>query len=202
PGATHARAARSPHGRSPRPHGQPRRSQVSLRVRHRECGKPDRLVRLCILRVGRLRLDVLLPPRPAGGNEEPGGQPPRAGARSGGGQHRRTPGGGWVHSREGEEPHVDAADRLSRGTSSHEQRPAASGSDGTPTVTVVIPVYNGGRTIGPALQSVFDQTYTDYEVIVVDDGSTDDTAAEVGRWAGRVRYERQANGGPARARNK
>jgi len=97
---------------------------------------------------------------------------------------------------------VDAADRLSRGTSSHEQRPAASGSDGTPTVTVVIPVYNGGRTIGPALQSVFDQTYTDYEVIVVDDGSTDDTAAEVARWAGHVRYERQANGGPARARNK
>jgi hypothetical protein len=46
-------------------------------------------------------------------------------------------------------------------------------------VTVVIPVYNGGRTIGPALQSVSNQTYTDYEVIVVDDGSTDDTAAEV-----------------------
>jgi glycosyltransferase involved in cell wall biosynthesis len=70
-----------------------------------------------------------------------------------------------------------------------------------PEVTVAIPVYNGGRTIAAALQSVFEQTYTNYEVIVVDDGSTDDTAAQVAKWAGRVRYECQQNGGPASARN-
>ncbi len=74
-------------------------------------------------------------------------------------------------------------------------------ADATPEVTVVIPVYNGGRTIAAALQSVFEQTYTNYEVIVVDDGSTDDTAAQVAKWADRVRYERQANRGPASARN-
>ena len=95
---------------------------------------------------------------------------------------------------------MDAPDRLSRGNSGHERRPAAAHIDG-PAVTVAIPVYNGGRTITAALQSVFEQTYTDYEIIVIDDGSTDDTGAEVAQWGGRVRYERQANGGPARARN-
>ena len=79
---------------------------------------------------------------------------------------------------------------------------AASPSAGsTPEVTVAIPVYNGGRTIGAALQSVFEQTYTNYEVIVVDDGSTDDTAVQVAKWANRVRYQRQPNSGPASARN-
>ena len=68
-------------------------------------------------------------------------------------------------------------------------------------VSVTIPVYNGGRTIAAALQSVFEQTYPNFEVIVVDDGSTDDTAAQVAKWSGRVRYEHQPNAGPASARN-
>jgi glycosyltransferase involved in cell wall biosynthesis len=78
---------------------------------------------------------------------------------------------------------------------------ASLSADSTPEVTVAIPVYNGGRTIGAALQSVFEQTYTNYEVIVVDDGSTDDTAVQVTKWADRVRYQRQQNSGPASARN-
>ena len=70
-----------------------------------------------------------------------------------------------------------------------------------PEVTVAIPVYNGGRTIAAALQSVFEQTYTNYEVIVVDDGSTDDTAAQVAQMgrARPVRAPARTAGRPARA---
>ena len=68
-------------------------------------------------------------------------------------------------------------------------------------VTVIIPAYNAGRTIAAALQSVFAQTYADYEVVVVDDGSTDDTAVRVAEWGDRLTYVRQPNNGPASARN-
>ena len=71
----------------------------------------------------------------------------------------------------------------------------------TPEVSVVIPAFNASRTISAALDSVFAQTYKNFEVIVVDDGSTDDTARRVAEFGGRVEYVRQANGGPARARN-
>jgi glycosyltransferase involved in cell wall biosynthesis len=71
----------------------------------------------------------------------------------------------------------------------------------TPTVSVVIPAYNAGRTIDAALRSVFSQTYRDFEVIVIDDGSVDDTAERVGAWGNAVLFSRQANQGPAAARN-
>ena len=70
-----------------------------------------------------------------------------------------------------------------------------------PEVSVIIPAYNAGRTIDAALQSVFAQTFRSFEVIVVDDGSTDDTAARLARWADRVTCLRQSNRGPAHARN-
>jgi glycosyltransferase involved in cell wall biosynthesis len=75
-----------------------------------------------------------------------------------------------------------------------------NGSGGA-EVSIVIPVYNGGRTIRAALCSVFAQTYRDFEVIVVDDGSTDDTSESVSFSGGAVTYLSQANGGPGRARN-
>jgi hypothetical protein len=73
-----------------------------------------------------------------------------------------------------------------------------------PRVSVVIPVYNSANLIGRALQSVFGQTFTDFEVIVVDDGSDDreELEAVIATWGDRVRCVRQPNGGPARARNR
>ena len=70
-----------------------------------------------------------------------------------------------------------------------------------PHVTVIIPAFNAGRTITAALESVFAQTYRDYDVIVVDDGSTDETPQRVAEWGDRVTYVRQENNGPASARN-
>ncbi|MFQ5801288.1 MAG: glycosyltransferase family 2 protein [Candidatus Methylomirabilales bacterium] len=68
-------------------------------------------------------------------------------------------------------------------------------------VSVVIPTYNRGDTLPETLQSVFAQTYRDYEVIVVDDGSTDDTPAVMDPFRDRVHYIYQPNAGQARARN-
>lgn len=69
-----------------------------------------------------------------------------------------------------------------------------------PTVSVIVPVYNGAATIEGCLRSLEAQTVRAHEVIVVDDGSTDETAAVVERTRARlVRLER--NKGPAAARN-
>ena len=46
----------------------------------------------------------------------------------------------------------------------------------TPLISVVIPAYNHQHFIGPAIDSVLQQTLDDFELIIVDDGSTDDTA--------------------------
>jgi glycosyltransferase involved in cell wall biosynthesis len=81
----------------------------------------------------------------------------------------------------------------------------SSASPSRPLVTVIVPTYNYGHFIGDALHSVRSQTYSDWECIVVDDGSTDDTAAIVGRLAAedaRIRYFRQENARQAAARNK
>ena len=67
-------------------------------------------------------------------------------------------------------------------------------------VSVVIPVLDGQRFLAEAIQSVLDQTYEPVEVIVVDDGSTDGSAAIARSFAG-VQVIEQANSGPAGARN-
>lgn len=81
--------------------------------------------------------------------------------------------------------------------------PDATG-DRDPLVAVVVATYNYGRYIGAALGSLRAQTCEDWECVVVDDGSTDDTAEVVGRIAAadrRIRYVRQPNAGPNAARN-
>jgi len=72
-----------------------------------------------------------------------------------------------------------------------------------PTVSVIIPTHNRAGLLEQAVRSVLGQTYHDLELIVVDDGSTDDTRARVASFArdARVRYEYQERSGPSRARN-
>jgi glycosyltransferase involved in cell wall biosynthesis len=70
-------------------------------------------------------------------------------------------------------------------------------------ISVVIPVYNGHRYLGDAVESVLNQTYPDIEIIVVNDGSTDDgkTCAIAGRFGSRIRYIEQENKGVGGALN-
>ena len=70
-----------------------------------------------------------------------------------------------------------------------------------PRAAVIIPVYNGAATIERALKSVFDQTFTDYEIVVCDDGSTDETPSILARYGDRIRVVRQPNRGLPAARN-
>lgn len=71
-----------------------------------------------------------------------------------------------------------------------------------PLVSVILPVYNGTATVAAALHSSLTQTCTALEVIVVDDGSTDTTAAQLRQCADpRVRLIAQAHQGAAAARN-
>lgn len=70
-----------------------------------------------------------------------------------------------------------------------------------PRFSVVIPVFNGASTIARAIESALDQTYPACEIIVVDDGSTDNTAQVVARYEPRVVRLAQANAGVAAARN-
>jgi glycosyltransferase involved in cell wall biosynthesis len=71
----------------------------------------------------------------------------------------------------------------------------------SPLVSVVIPAYNASKWIAETLESVLRQDFRDFEVIVVDDGSTDDTARVVTGFGERVCFIRKNNGGTGSARN-
>lgn len=70
-----------------------------------------------------------------------------------------------------------------------------------PEVSVIIPVYNCERYIAEAVESVLAQSYRDYEIIVVDDGSTDGTRRALEPYMGAIRYIYQENRGEPAARN-
>jgi glycosyltransferase involved in cell wall biosynthesis len=70
-----------------------------------------------------------------------------------------------------------------------------------PAVSVIMPVYNGARYLRAALDSVLAQTLPAAEIVVVDDGSTDDTPRILADLGDAVRVVRRENGGPGAARN-
>jgi glycosyltransferase involved in cell wall biosynthesis len=72
-----------------------------------------------------------------------------------------------------------------------------------PLVSALIDTYNQGRYIEQAILSVLDQGFSpsELEIVVVDDGSTDETSSTVEKFAPRVRYLRKSNGGQASAFN-
>jgi len=68
-------------------------------------------------------------------------------------------------------------------------------------ISIIIPVYNGAETIEQCLNSIFVQSYSDYEVIVVDDGSTDQTNEVLQKFATKIKIIHQTNQGAPAARN-
>ncbi len=71
----------------------------------------------------------------------------------------------------------------------------------TPKISLVVPTYNYGAYLRRAIDSALTQTFPPEEIIVVDDGSTDDTRSIVASFGGRVRYIFQNNRGISNARN-
>jgi len=77
-----------------------------------------------------------------------------------------------------------------------------------PQVSVIIPVYNGDRYLSQAIDSVLSQTYSNYEIVIVDDGSTDNTPQIVQHYLetrqdpSLIRYIVQSNQGVAAVRNR
>lgn len=74
-------------------------------------------------------------------------------------------------------------------------------ADSRPLISAVVPCYNQARFLEQAIRSVLEQSYPNVEVVVVDDGSTDDTAAVAQQFDSRVRYVHQENQGLSAARN-
>ena len=68
-------------------------------------------------------------------------------------------------------------------------------------VSVIVPVYNGEKYIREAIDSVLNQSYKDFEVIVIDDGSKDNTLSIIKEYDGKIRWKSQENKGQASATN-
>lgn len=76
--------------------------------------------------------------------------------------------------------------------------------DESPLISIIIPVYNVAPFLSQCIQSVLDQTYTHLEVIIVDDGSTDESPAICDKFAKldtRIKVIHKKNGGQSDARN-
>ncbi len=70
-----------------------------------------------------------------------------------------------------------------------------------PRVSVIIPVHNGARTVAAALDSVLAQTFTDYEIIAIDNNSTDASREVLARYADKVKILEEPKRGPSATRN-
>jgi glycosyltransferase involved in cell wall biosynthesis len=80
--------------------------------------------------------------------------------------------------------------------------PATARSGERPAVSVIVPCYNGARFLDSLMASLASQTFRDFEIVIVDDGSDDDeTLRKLASLADRARVIRQDNAGPAAARN-
>ena len=77
----------------------------------------------------------------------------------------------------------------------------SSSPTGAPSVSVVIATYNRADLLPETIESVLTQTFRDFELIVVDDGSTDNTQEVLKSYGDRLRFLRQENRGPSAARN-
>jgi glycosyltransferase involved in cell wall biosynthesis len=74
--------------------------------------------------------------------------------------------------------------------------------NGGPLVSVIVPTYNRAGIIRETIENIFEQTYTNIELIIVDDGSTDDTQRILRSYGQRIQWIAQNNAGPAAARNR
>lgn len=70
-----------------------------------------------------------------------------------------------------------------------------------PKISIIIPTYNSATYIEETLESVLDQTFHDYEIIVINDGSTDNTKKRLQKYRDRISYLEQKQSGPGAARN-
>lgn len=70
-----------------------------------------------------------------------------------------------------------------------------------PLISIVIPVYNGEKYLGEAIDSALAQTYQNYEIVVVNDGSTDKTNEVVEKYSEKIRFYTKLNGGQSSALN-
>lgn len=70
-----------------------------------------------------------------------------------------------------------------------------------PLISCIVPTYNSERYLKEALESIFAQTYRSVEIVVADDGSTDDTRFIVASYCDRIRFVKQTTSGPAATRN-
>jgi tetratricopeptide (TPR) repeat protein len=95
-----------------------------------------------------------------------------------------------------------AVNLVSQQPVNNEHRVSCTDGKSKPLVSMIMPVYNGSGHIGRAIESVLCQSYTNFELVIVDDGSTDNTKGAVLRYNDdRINYVYKENGGVASARN-
>ncbi len=71
-----------------------------------------------------------------------------------------------------------------------------------PLISVIIPVYNGDRYLKEAIESILAQDYQNFEIIIIDDGSTDNTANIAKSFGDKINYSYQENAGHGKAKNR